>query len=556
MPIPATGMANIDDPAATALATLRTSTEKVTYAALSESSQVPLSTLWHRNHGRQSRKQAATHKQYLTPCEERALVDYLLRAAERGFPIPLKLLPFLAHVIARQRSSPSSIMAADVELEPPRKNWVRGFRARHPEIAAKKLRPMDWARNNIYEKVAHWFTVIERELHDPAILPENVYNMDETGIMLGVLNSQKFFVERNEPRKYRKTGVNRTLVTAVECISADGRSLSPLIIWPSSTHRSAWTTHPTPGWHFACSPSGYTNRDTVLDWYRRVFDPQTKARANGRPRILINDGFGPHESLEVLQFCHENNIILCRLPSHTSHKTQPCDVSVFGPLKTAYRELVEKLFRGGANTVGKQHFTLLYSQARRTAFTARNIKSGWAKAGLYPFNPDRVLRDIEKPPKVVANNRAPDTVPGDEPPKTPVTAENLASLRQMMEQKICGLDDESQYCFRKFADAAQIFVTARDLLSQENQNLIRQNDEKKTRASSSTIVGRGQIMSYENILEVQKTRQEQEIGGLKRKNLGSVSRRSNKRSRVGEAEEAEREIQASGMEAFCSVFEC
>ncbi|KEF50821.1 uncharacterized protein A1O9_13127 [Exophiala aquamarina CBS 119918] len=61
------------------------------------------------------------------------------------------------------RSSPSSITAADVELEPPRKNWVRGFRARHPEIAAKKLRPMDWARNDIYEKVAHWFTVIERE---------------------------------------------------------------------------------------------------------------------------------------------------------------------------------------------------------------------------------------------------------------------------------------------------------------------------------------------------------------------------------------------------------
>lgn len=72
---------------------------------------------------------------------------------------------------------------------------------------------------------------------------------------------------------------------------------------------------------------------------------------------MINNGFGPHESLEVMQFYHENNIVLCQLPSHTSHTPQPCDVGVFGPLKTAYRERIEELYRGRANTVGKQHFT-------------------------------------------------------------------------------------------------------------------------------------------------------------------------------------------------------
>jgi hypothetical protein len=29
---------------------------------------------------------------------------------------------------------------------------------------------------------------------------------------------------------------------------------------------------------------------------------------------------------------------LCRLPSHTSHKLQPCDVAVFAALKAAYRD--------------------------------------------------------------------------------------------------------------------------------------------------------------------------------------------------------------------------
>jgi len=82
----------------------------------------------------------------------------------------------------------------------------------------------------------------------------------------------------------------------------------------------------------------------------KVFEPSTRERANGRPRILINDAFETHESLDVLTFCFENNIVLCRLPSHTSHKLQPCDVSVFSPLKTAYREEVEHLERRGANT--------------------------------------------------------------------------------------------------------------------------------------------------------------------------------------------------------------
>ena len=74
-----------------------------------------------------------------------------------------------------------------------------------------------------------------------------------------------------------------------------------------------------------------------------------------------------------MKFCYENTIILCRLPSHTSHKLQPCDVSVFGPLKIAYREEVERLYRGGSNMIRKQHFTLLYDRARRKAMTSRNI---------------------------------------------------------------------------------------------------------------------------------------------------------------------------------------
>jgi hypothetical protein len=113
----------------------------------------------------------------------------------------------------------------------------------------------------------------------------------------------------------------------------------------------------------ACSESGYTDSKISLEWLKRIFDPETKERTNGKPRVLICDGFGTHETLEVLEYCFENNIILCHLPSHTSHKLQPCDVAVFAPLKAAYRDQVDRLERAGTNTIGKEHFTSLYSPA-------------------------------------------------------------------------------------------------------------------------------------------------------------------------------------------------
>jgi hypothetical protein len=99
---------------------------------------------------------------------------------------------------------------------------------------------------NILGKVTHWFEVIGKVLQDPAILAENVYNMDETGVMLSMPGSVKVLVGKDDRRKYRGARVKRTTVTAIECISADGRYLNPMVIWPATAHRSNWTTFSTP----------------------------------------------------------------------------------------------------------------------------------------------------------------------------------------------------------------------------------------------------------------------------------------------------------------------
>jgi hypothetical protein len=124
--------------------------------------------------------------------------------------------------------------------------------------------------------MAYWFEVIGKELQKSAIRPENVYNMDGTGVMLGMLNYVKVLVGKEEIRRYRGARITRTVVTAVECISADDRCLDPIIIWPASTNRANWSTHPTPGWVYGLSGSGFTDSYISLQWLKQVFDPQTK----------------------------------------------------------------------------------------------------------------------------------------------------------------------------------------------------------------------------------------------------------------------------------------
>ncbi|KAI1670786.1 DDE superfamily endonuclease [Pyrenophora tritici-repentis] len=441
------------DPASRALVQTLPAGVPDTYAARSEHSNVPVSTLVHRRNGRRSREEQAQRQQYLTREEEKALVKFLLLMSNLSHLVRIKFIRLLACSIARQRSTKTR------PIKPPGKNWPKAFAKRH-------------------------------ENNDPAVLPENVYNMDETGVMLSMLGWVKVLV--------------------------------------ASTHRSNWTTYPTPGWHYGFSKNGYNDSKINLEWLTRVFDPQTRARANGKPHMLICDGFGTHETLEILEFCLTDNIILCRLPSHTSHKLQPCDVGPFAPLKTAYGDQVEQLNRGGIDIVGKGHFTYLYSPARDTALTKRNIRAGWAATGLYPFNPERVLKDIPRPPVevVIPGAAIIDTITPDVmlqtpiTPVTPVTAEALTSLHNVIKQDT-SVPDETRSCIQKLANATQISFVERALLKDHNRFLFKiSNEAKAYRSTRSIVLGKAKVRSFKDLEEAKVRRAEKDKAAAQKRQRG------------------------------------
>jgi hypothetical protein len=54
--------------------------------------------------------------------------------------------------------------------------------------------------------------------------------------MLSMLGSVKVLIGKYNLQDYRLAGVKRTIITAIEYISADSRSLLPLIVWPALTY--------------------------------------------------------------------------------------------------------------------------------------------------------------------------------------------------------------------------------------------------------------------------------------------------------------------------------
>ena len=74
----------MSDRASRALAEASLPGEPRTYDATSKRSGVPLTTLYHRDHGRRSEEAKAQSQQYLTPPEEKALETYLKQMADSG----------------------------------------------------------------------------------------------------------------------------------------------------------------------------------------------------------------------------------------------------------------------------------------------------------------------------------------------------------------------------------------------------------------------------------------------------------------------------------------
>ena len=91
------------DRASKALAQGLPSSVPRSYRALADHSNVPRSTLHDRAQGQRSIEAKAQSQQYLTPYEEKAMIDFILQMSALGTPVRIKYISSIAFTVASGR---------------------------------------------------------------------------------------------------------------------------------------------------------------------------------------------------------------------------------------------------------------------------------------------------------------------------------------------------------------------------------------------------------------------------------------------------------------------
>jgi hypothetical protein len=335
------------------------------------------------------------NQQKLTQQQEEELVTYIEELTARHIPPTREMIANFASAVAQ---------------EPVSESWVTRFINKYSiNLISHYSTGMDSNRHNAdsYVKYELYFNLLQRKIAQYKVDAEHTYNMDEKGFMIGITTRTKHVFsrrmwEKGEVKASLQDG-NRAWVTLLACVCGDGTALPPGLLYDSanSTIQSSWVEEIQPGVHsvlVSSSPTGWTNNDIGLAWLQQVFDRFTKTKARRKWRLLILDGHGSHVTMDFINYCDRNKILLGILPPHSTHTLQPLDVVMFKPLSTAYsRELTTHLHNGqGLSVIKKSDFFHLFWKAWTSTFTQGLILRSFEVTGISPLQPNVILQRFAK----------------------------------------------------------------------------------------------------------------------------------------------------------------
>lgn len=181
-------------------------------------------------------------KAWLLPAEEKAVIDFILELASRGWPLNKQ----------RTREHVNKICQARLGDAFPRggvgKCWVDRFLDRYQDrIQTYRAHPLESLRGRAVNPFTHCGfydllgTVLETGDNGSPIVKENIYGSDESGFQTGTGSSNEKVIGATGKRiqHQQKTG-NRENITVMVTICADGTSVPPAVIFKGSKYLVKW----------------------------------------------------------------------------------------------------------------------------------------------------------------------------------------------------------------------------------------------------------------------------------------------------------------------------
>lgn len=102
------------------------------------------------------------------------------------------------------------------------------------------------------------------------------------------------------------------------------------------------------------------------------------------------DNHESHKYLPALEFASKNNLIFISLAPHTTHRIQPLDYCVYGPLKIYFEQAIASFQKANlARLVNQYDVAGIFGKAYTKAATVQNAVEDFKKTGVFP--PDKYI---------------------------------------------------------------------------------------------------------------------------------------------------------------------
>lgn len=365
---------------------------------------VPKTTIIDKLNGRSSLQARSGPSPVLFDSEEEMLVHWVIDMAKIGYGQTRQQLLYTVKTILDHdgRKTP-------FKDNLPGKDWLYAFMKRHPEISTRTPQKLGKERAVIsWQKIKWWFEDFAKYLTENYeeginILKDasRIYNADESGFPQDP-KSGKILAAKGSKNVYSTCSADKSQITVLACMSATAHYLPPMLVFPGERFRF----NPLEGFTEAVlgrTKTGWMDSELFYTWVRDHFITAIKDRKVKLPVILLVDGHTSHISLETAQLCKSENVILYCLLEHASHILQPCDVTLFGPLKKHWRDSVRDYqFKNPGEFVTKGTFASVFKSAWAKGTTVDVAIKGFRHTGLYPFSVESVDKSKVEPSEVFA----------------------------------------------------------------------------------------------------------------------------------------------------------
>ncbi|XP_057859753.2 MFS-type transporter clz9-like [Cryptomeria japonica] len=279
----------------------------------------------------------------------------------------------------------------------PCNSWRSGFKARRRELSLWTVVGLNKDRALCLRPtvVSSFYETLSKAYAANPYGPAHIWNYDETRVMASKNGAMRVLARKGSRNISYILLKSHDWITILCYVNASGQSIPGFYLFKGKRRIQNYIGKCEPGARMATKQHVWMTKELFTSCLHHFKHSVPRDVSPMNRCLLIFDGHDSHVALSTIQEARMLGIDLLTLPTHTSHKLQSLDVSVFSPFKTYFKsERVAWIERFPNLEIRRVELAELSSKSLAKALTISNITTGFKRTGIWPLNYDALTQDM------------------------------------------------------------------------------------------------------------------------------------------------------------------